>query len=174
MFVYTQTAGERNTVELKEWIYARGPNNNAGSAWQWILKSEMTQWPLTLDMGDNGQARIERNMPFAGIPIASMARSKYMLDVLVHHDWDNVRKYFPFHEEISTVPPVLFWTSEGIQRQADLTVVNTSAQNAQKPPRGIDWPGWDARWGSALQVSLKAKPQEYPLLIDPSFVFSSQ
>ena len=168
VFVYTQTVGDDGTIKLKEWIYVRKPNYAAGSHWQWIFKATSWQWPITLNMDKKGQASIYRNVPMAGMPIDIRARYNYMLQMMIK-PIDNVKKYFPFQDLVATIPAPKFWTKEGVLKQADVKVSNISVVDTKraKPKHGLDFAAWDDRWQSIMDVDVEAKPEEYPLLIDP-------
>ncbi len=167
VFVYTQAQGEDGRLHLKEWIYARKPNAPDGSFWEWIFVADQLQWPITLDMDQNGQAMVYRNMPIAGFPIDVRARYNYMMQMMLKST-DNIKKFFPFKEELATIPPTEFWTREGIKLPADVAVSNTSDYDvSQLEPHRMNFKKWDKLWQSVLKVSVKAKPSDYPLLIDP-------
>ena len=167
VFVYTQTAGQDGRVELKEWIYARRPNTATGSVWQWDFVADQMQWPLTLEIDDAGQTKVNRHVPIAGLPIDIRARYNYMMQMMLK-PVDDIKKYFPFQEEMASIPPIKFWTLEGLERQADITVLNASAPNPdQYQPHRMNFKEWDKRWQSAYTVSVKADPKEYPLLLHP-------
>jgi hypothetical protein len=168
-FVYTQESKPDGESELKEWIYAFKPNADRGSQWTWVLKSEPWQWPLTVEMDENGDAVVSRNMPFAGIPIAGKARSQYMLDVMIKFKkGEPVKKYFPFSERVVSVPAVRYFNREGTVRPADVRAVNISVDDDSKPPPkvGLDFNRWDEHWRTTYQINVSANADEYPLLIE--------
>ena len=176
VFVYTQTTDSRGIIELKEWIYARKPNVPQGSQWVWNFKAEPWDWPLTLDMNPDGTAKVNRHTPTPpGMPIDIRPRYQYMLNMMLKFKGgDPVKKYFPFSGEVSSIPPAVFWNKEGIKRQADIGTLNMSQVNINKPKptHGLDFEGWDDYWQSIFKLAITAKPNEYPLLIDPSIVMA--
>ena len=168
VFVYTQAPGEDGHIDLKEWIYARKPNTPTGSVWQWNFVADQLQWPITLGLDAQGQAKIYRNVPISGFPIATPTRYKYMMEMMLK-PFDTVKKFFPFQEEIATVPNIKYRTQEGIEHQAEIGVLNTSAKNDLLDKQGhrMNFKAWDQHWQSELKISIKASPQEYPILVSP-------
>jgi hypothetical protein len=169
MFIYTQESGDGGNLELKEWIYALKPNTAGGSQWQWIFKSEKFQWPLTIEMGDNGVATVNRHLPFAGIPIDAKARSQFMLDTMVKFKkGDPIKKYFPFSEKVVSMPAARYSTREGVDRPADISVLNSSVidESRPKPKVGLDFNRWEEHWRTIYKITVSAQTNEYPLLLE--------
>ena len=167
-FVYTQTTGDNGSLELKEWIYALKPNVENGSRWEWVFKSEKWHWPLTIEMEKNGIATIHRNMPFVGIPIEDKARSQYMLDMMIKFKRNEpLKKYFPYSEEVVSMPAARCLTNEGVSRVVDIDVQNLSVISADipKPKVGLDFKRWDEHWKTTYTITITARPEEYPLFI---------
>jgi hypothetical protein len=167
VFVYTQTLSA-GRLAFQEWIYARKPNGPRGSQWSWVLKADAWHWPITMEAGEDGVTRVNRHLPFAGIPIDQKARHNYMLQMMLKFkSGDYVKKYFPFSESVASIPPVRFWNREGIERQANVGVMNTSVVDPDKPKpeHGLDFNAWNDYWQSVYTIAVSAPPQEYPLLI---------
>ncbi len=168
-FVYTQEQDDRGLIELKEWIYAKAPNAKDGSQWAWQFKSEPWQWPISLEMGADGVSTVNRNMPFAGIPIEGKARSQFMLNMMVQFKADQpVKKYFPYSEKVVNMPPAQYITKEGVSHAADVQVHNMTIDDKSKPRQkvGLDFNRWDDHWTSIYTMRVTAKPESYPLLIE--------
>ena len=170
VFVYMPRAQKDGHSSFKEWIYARKPNASDGSKWTWIFKSDDWQWPLTMQVSNNSTTAIDRNVPLAGISYDEKARYNYMLQMMLKlKSGDQVKKYFPFNEEIGSIAAPYFWTNEGIGRQTNISISNTSIidENRPKPKHGLDFGQWNEYWETIYKVSVSAKPNEYPLLIEP-------
>lgn len=168
VFIYTQQEGKNGIIELKEWIYALQPNVSDGSQWSWIFKSEPWQWPLTLEMDQQGGV-VNRNMPFAGIPINGKARSQYMLNMMVAFKKEEpVKKYFPYVDPVVKFPKAYVISKEGMRRAVDVSVMNITVDHVDqpKPKVGLDFNRWDEHWTSMYKMSVKAKEKDYPFLIE--------
>lgn len=169
VFIYTQEEGDGGALSLKEWIYVKKPNISNGSQWVWVFKSEPWQWPLTVALGKDGVAMVDRNMPFVGIPIEDKARSQYMLNVMVKFKANEpVKKYFPFAEPLVSMPQAHVTNKEGVTKVVDVHVQNVSVENTKipQPKVGFDMRRWDDHWHSVYTVAVSAKRDEYPLLIE--------
>jgi hypothetical protein len=176
ILVYTQTAAPNGAIQLKEWVYARKPNSPRGSEWTWTFDSAQGQWPLSLGLGNSGEAQVYRNMPITGVPIEGKARMQYVMNAMVKIVQNEpVDRRFPFHEIVSAIPPSQYWTNEGIIRQASIGVSNANVLPHIKPGEDPNiFTTWDHYWQSYFKVAVPAQPQEYPLLIDPTLVLDSE
>ncbi len=170
VFVYTQVEKDNGLIELEEWIYARRPNAPQGSQWVWVLKSESWEWPMTMNIGEDGEAKINRNVPISGMTIVKQVKDNYLLQMMLKFkSGDQIKNYFPFAEEIGSIPAANVFNNEGIKRQVNVSVSNSSIinENRPKPKHGLDFGAWDDYWQSIYKISVSANPEEYPLLISP-------
>jgi hypothetical protein len=170
VFVYTQCLNQ-DQFDLREWIYALKPNAVSGSIWEWSFISVPWEWPLTLEMSAPGQVVLNRNIPFAGIPISRQAKDNYMLPMMLKFQaGDRIEKYFPFKEKVGSISPAQAWNKEGRVRPVDTNVFNSliiKDEPIKKGP-GFNFAAWEERWKSIYTVAVKAADDEYPLLIGVS------
>jgi hypothetical protein len=167
--IYTQSTGEDGGIELKEWIYARRPNSPRGSFYRWFFKPEMWQWPLTLELGGQGQVGVFRNMPLSGTPFSDKKRREHVAQV-VRKTFEKYKipVYFPFHEQVAGIPPIIYWNKEGQERQADVRINDDPLETRQdKDEMSKIWSAWESKLQDVFEVMVGARASEYPLLIDP-------
>jgi hypothetical protein len=170
IIVYTPNVKDGH-MELQQWIYAREPNSSEGSRWEWIFKSESWEWPMTMAAGEKGEMKINRNLPVPPFfTIDRKAKDQHLLNMMIKFKSDDpIKQYFPFPEEICTLPPAKVLNKEGIQKNMDIHVSNSPVinPNRPKPKHGLDFNAWDDYWQSIYTESVKAEPNEYPLLVGP-------
>lgn len=148
MFVYFQTA-EGRQVQTKEWIYARAPNAVKGSAYQWILTTEEFKRRLVLNYNDSdGTIDLQRQIVVDGIDPQDYVKQRRSVQALKTAFKKDIRLHIVGEDTVGKIPPVVYWTKEGIQKKADLVISNRSH----------------------LSIEIHEPPGAYPLLIDPTTV----
>lgn len=170
VIVYTQNFKQDHPT-LEQWVYARKPNSPTGSEWKWIFKSESWEWPMTMAMGQGGEVKVSRNLPAPPfLPIAKNAKSNWLLQAMVKFKGgDQIKNYFPFPEEVCSLPPSSAVNKEGVTKKMDVKIINTAIikPKSAAPKAGLDFKAWDDYWQSVYTESIEADSKEYPLLIGP-------
>ena len=150
VFVYAQYVNTDGTVDLKEWIYTRAPNSLEGSRYQWRLrKAGVWDWPLEIWKDKDGNTGIYRKIPVNGISPDDEQRREHIINSV--NTAFKGKVYVPLRTLLAKVPPIIFWDKEGRAYQGGLG-------------RG--------QRGKSLDVAADAKPDQYPLLIDPGLTMS--
>jgi hypothetical protein len=144
---YNQSARDSQTVELKEWIYARSPNAaGGGSRYDWHFGAMGRRARLS-DMGE-GRVGLHHEILVSGLDNNNEAERKRILGV--------VRTALPgvYIDEApltAILEPVVYWTADGEKRRGryDITDRNT------------------------LSITIDEPSRNYPLLIDPTLNYGS-
>jgi len=148
VFIYSLEKDVSGSTFLKEWIYARSPNAPSGTCYTWKFLSTPFGWPLTVEQGADNLWALYRNMPISDVHFSDLKQREHISSV-VHKLLPKV--YFPFHELLVEIPVIQYTTMEGDKR--------TGVMKA------------DSQGG--LSLCAPASVNDYPLLIDPSFLMKT-
>ncbi len=143
MFIYGQAVGADGTVDVKEWIYARRPNDPQGSRYRWTIKSEEFYRRLVLASGKDGHVDIQRQVVVQGVDPLDYAKQRHIIEAI--HKAAPGKFYISGEDIIGRMPPVFYVDREGRRKSANF-VLNGHNE---------------------LVIEINEPANNYPLLIGP-------
>ena len=141
VIAYRQHAKDKETIELKEWIYAREPNVLFGSRYEWEYKAMGRN--IVLESMKDGSVGMYQEMVINGIDNNDRPKREHIIGT--------VKKAMP-QVKINDKPltailePITYWTRDGIMKKGKFII--NDRQN--------------------LTVTVDEPATSYPLLIDPT------
>ena len=142
MIVYAQFTKE-DTIETKEWIYARRPNGPKGSTYHWKVRSDEFYRRVVFAAGEKGEVNIERQVVVQGIDAHDYARQRRTIDS-IHKVGGPGGFYIKGEDVVGKIPPVFYITREGKRKSASFELADRNE----------------------LVVRINEPPGSYPLLIE--------
>jgi hypothetical protein len=141
---YNQAASDQDTVELKEWIYARRPNSASGSRYDWTFGAMGRRVRLS-DMGE-GRVGLHEEMLVSGLDNNNEAERQRIINV-VHTALPGF--YIDQSPLTAVLEPVVYWTADGQKRQGRYEITDRNT----------------------LGITIDEPARNYPLLIDPTLSY---
>ncbi len=143
VIAYRQHAKDKDTIELKEWIYARKPNSKYGSRYEWQYKSMGRN--VVLESAKDGSVSLYQEMVINGIDKNDRKKRDQVMTT--------VKKALPDYKIMdkmltAVLEPVTYWTNDGIKKQGKYKILDQKT----------------------LTVIIDEPATSYPLLIDPTLV----
>lgn len=145
VIAYRQHAKDKDTIELKEWIYARKPNSKKGSQYQWEYKSMGRN--VVLENMPRGQVGLYQEMVINGIDAKDRKKRTQVLNT--------VKKAMPDYKIMdkmltAVLEPIVYWTNDGIKKKGRYKILDNRT----------------------LNVEINESASNYPIIIDPTIMLS--
>ncbi len=147
LITYFQSADKEGNVNLKEWIYARHPNRENGSQYNWKYESPDDSHILSLEKNKDGTVTVYQDMVPGGVDKSDKAKQQHAMDVV--QKLFKGKAHVNDHEAIASLQPLIYWTAQNQQKKA---VFEITAENR-------------------VSIKIQEPREAYPLKIDPALKF---